>query len=260
MTNIDILAKAEIVDNAAATATAIEQLGQIQAITLEEAYQIQKASINRRLERGEKLVGLKMGFTSRAKMIQMDVDDLIWGRLTDAMLLEEGGELDMRRFIHPRIEPEIVYLIKKPLTGRVTALQAMACVEAVAPAMEVIDSRYENFQFSLEDVVADNSSSSGFVVGKWHKPDLDVSNLGMIMHFDGKPVEIGSSAAILGDPIRSLVAAARVAGEAGETIEPGWIVMAGAATAAQAITPGTHIRASVEKLGSVSITSSGEVS
>ena len=258
--NADILTKAALVDNAAASVTTIRQLSQTQAITLEEAYQIQKASINRRLERGEKLVGLKMGFTSRAKMLQMGVDDLIWGRLTDAMLLEEGGELDMRRFIHPRIEPEIAYLIKKPLTGKVTPVQAMSCVEAVAPAMEVIDSRYEHFKFSLEDVVADNSSSSGFVVGKWHKPDLDISNLGMIMQFDGKIVEIGSSAAILGDPIRSLVAAARVAGEAGETIEPGWIVMAGAATAAQAITPGTYIRALVEKLGAVSITSSGEKS
>ena len=258
--NADILTKAALVDNAAASATAIKQLSQKQAITLEEAYQIQKASINRRLERGEKLVGLKMGFTSRAKMIQMGVDDLIWGRLTDAMLLEEGGELDMRRFIHPRIEPEIAYLIKKTLAGKVTPVQAMSCVEAVAPAMEVIDSRYEHFKFSLEDVVADNSSSSGFVVGKWHKPDLDISNLGMIMQFDGKIVEIGSSAAILGDPIRSLVAAARVAAEAGETIEPGWIVMAGAATAAQAITPGTYMRTLVEKLGAVSITSSAEKS
>lgn len=258
--NADILTKAALIDNAAASVTTIRQLSQTQAITLEEAYQIQKASINRRLERGEKLVGLKMGFTSRAKMIQMGVDDLIWGRLTDAMLLEEGGELDMRRFIHPRIEPEIAYLIKKPLTGKVTPVQAMSCVEAVAPAMEVIDSRYEHFKFSLEDVVADNSSSSGFVVGKWNKPDLDISNLGMIVQFDGKIVEIGSSAAILGDPIRSLVAAARVAGEAGETIEPGWIVMAGAATAAQAITPGTYMRTLVEKLGAVSITSSGEKS
>ena len=254
---VNIAKMAEIVDSAAANAHAIKQLSDEQPLSLAEAYAIQEASINRRLERGERLIGLKVGFTSRAKMIQMGVDDLIWGRLTSEMLVEEGGQLDLARFIHPRIEPEIAYLIKKPLSGNLTPVEVMAAVEATAPAMEIIDSRYENFKFSLEDVVADNSSSSAFVVGKWHSPTLDVTNAGMVMEFNGRPVEIGSSAAILGDPIRSLVAASRLAGEAGMQIEPGWIVMAGAATAAQAVTPDTCIRTNVENLGSVSIHSNG---
>src|SRR4030095_9131994 len=102
-----------------------------------------------------------------------------------------------------------------------------SAVEAVAPAIEIIDSRYKAFKFSLTDVVADNSSSSGFVVGAWHKSDLDFSNLGIVVSFNGTPVLVGSTAAILGHPLRSLVAAARFAAEADEPPQPGWLVIAG---------------------------------
>ena len=103
-----------------------------------------------------------MGFTSRAKMVQMGVDDMIWGRLTNSMLVEDGGEIDISNYVHPRVEPEIAYLLKAPLSGPLSTAEAWNAVEAVAPAMEIIDSRYENFKFTVEDVVADNSSSSGF--------------------------------------------------------------------------------------------------
>ena len=97
----------------------------------------------------------------------------------------------------------------------------MAAVGAIAPAMEIIDSRYQNFKFALPDVIADNSSSSGFVVGDWSRPDQDFSNLGLVMEVNGRPVEIGSTAAILGNPSRSLVAAARLAGAALGRLEAG---------------------------------------
>ena len=129
---------------------------------------------------------------------------------------------------------------------------ALAAVDGVASAMEIIDSRYKNFKFSLEDVVADNASSSSFVVGPWCRPDSNLDNLGMVMEFNGRPVQIGSSAAILGHPVRSLVAAARLTSEAGEKLEAGWIVMAGGATAAEALRPGINVRNTVEGLGSVS--------
>ena len=117
--------------------------------------------------------------------------------------------------------------------------------------MEIIDSRYENFKFSLEDVVADNTSASGLVVGPWQPPDMDLDNLGMVLEFDFRPVQIGSSAAILGHPVRALVSAARLAGEAGEVLKAGWIVMAGGATAAEALRADIHVRNSVQNLGSV---------
>ena len=90
-------------------------------------------------------------------------------------------------------------------------------------------------------MVADNASSSGFVLGPWNEPGPDLSNRGMIMEFDGRPVQIGSTAAILGDPLRSLVAAARMVGRAGFRLEAGWVVMAGAATAAQPLAAGVHV-------------------
>ena len=90
-----------------------------------------------------------MGFTSRAKMQQMGVHDLIWGRLTDAMMIAEGSDEAMARFIHPRVEPEIAFILGDDLSGKVSIPEAMSCVEAIAPALEIIDSRYEKFKFSL---------------------------------------------------------------------------------------------------------------
>ncbi len=241
---------AQQLDSAASQAQAIEQLSaQGYTLSLQEAYAVQSRSVAQRKARGESQVGIKMGFTSRAKMIQMGVEDMIWGPLTDAMMIDDGGELDFSAFVHPRVEPEIAFLLKRPLSGGMTLPQVMSAVEAVAPALEIIDSRYQNFKFSLEDVVADNCSSSGFVVGAWQHCDQAIDNLGMVLEFDGRAVQIGSSAAILGNPYRSLVAAARVAGEAGVTLEAGSIVLAGASTAAEALRPGVHVRVKTEQLG-----------
>lgn len=242
---------AEIVDTAAATGTAIPQFTTQFDFAVDEAYEVQQQSIARRLDRGERLVGVKMGLTSRAKMAQVGVDQVIWGRLTDAMVVTEGEPLSIGRFVHPRVEPEVAFFLGAPLAGNVTIAEAMAAVEGVAPAAEIIDSRYENFQFALADVVADNSSSSGFVVGPWASPELDVSNLAMVLNVNGRAAQIGSSAAILGNPLRSLVEAARAAASAGMTLEPGWIVLAGGATAAEPLAVGSTYRVDVESLGSV---------
>jgi 2-oxo-3-hexenedioate decarboxylase len=247
----DINKLAEIVDEAAVAARAITQLSEKTPITVEEGYAIQAASFARRLARGEKQVGVKMGFTSRAKMVQMGISDLVWGRLSDQMLIEDGDEIDLKNYVHPRVEPELAFLLKKPLEGRVTASEAMAAVEAVAPAMEIIDSRYKNFKFSLADVVADNSSSSGFVLGSWQSPKADLTNLGMVLEFNGRPMQIGSSAAILGQPVRSLAAASRLSTDAGRRLDAGWIIMAGGATAAEALKPGIYVRNMVQELGFV---------
>ena len=246
-----LLTLARSLDLAAVKAVGIEQLSASVEITLAEAYEVQRLAIAKRAKRGERRIGLKMGFTSRAKMVQMGLSDLIWGRLTDGMLVEEGTQISLSRYVHPRVEPEIAFLMKKPLAGNVTPLQALGAVEAVAVAMEIIDSRYENFKFSLSDVVADNCSSSGLAVGAWHAPDMDFSNLGLIMSFNGAARQVGSTAGILGHPLRSLVAAARMAAEGGEALNPGDIVMAGGITAAEALVPGTWVETEMQGLGRV---------
>src|SRR6266704_1146648 len=97
----------------------------------------------------ERRAGDKPGFTSRAKMAQMGLGKVIWGRLTDAMVVADGGQAAPERFIHPRVEPEVCFLLGEPLDGTVTALSAMRALAGVAPALELIDSRYRDFKFSL---------------------------------------------------------------------------------------------------------------
>jgi len=243
---------AQALDKAAREASAIPQLTKTWSLSIEDAYAVQAAANGLRLERGEKRVGVKLGFTSRAKMAQMGVRDLVWGCLTDQMLVADGGSIDKSAYIHPRVESEVAFLLRRPLAGSVTLAEAMSSVEAVAPALEIIDSRYVDFKFSLADVIADNCSSAGFVVGAWRTPRFDYSNLGLVMEFNGRPVQIGSTAAILGHPARSLVEAARLTAAAGEQIEAGWIVMAGAVTVAEELRPGLHAQCCMEALGSVS--------
>lgn len=248
-----ITALGKTIDDAQRKAGAIAQLSARRGVnlSLDDAYRVQKAAIARRLKRGEKRSGVKMGFTSRAKAAQMGVFDLIYGRLTDAMLVADGGNYSFASGVHPRVEPEIAYLLKSPIKGRVSPAEAMTHVEAIAPALEIIDSRYKDFKFSLTDVVADNCSAAGYVLGPWCRPDADVANLGMVLEFNGRPVQIGSSAAILGHPGRALAEAGRFADETGDKIEAGFIVMAGGATAAAHLSPGTHVRLAVENLGTV---------
>jgi 2-oxo-3-hexenedioate decarboxylase len=244
---INVSAAANMLDRAQREAQPVPQFGE--DLDLDTAYSVQKALIARRLGRGERRVGMKLGFTSRAKMIQMGVDDLIWGTLTDAMLVEDGGTLDLSRFIHPRVEPEIAFLLSKQLFGLVSLEEATKAIEAVAPAMEIIDSRYANFRFSLSDVVADNSSSAALVIGPWKHSLGALNHMPMRLWFDEAIVQAGNSEAILGDPLEALVAAARLAGQHGAALMPGDIVLAGAATAAEALKPGVHVRVEADGLG-----------
>jgi len=221
------------------------------------AYRIQRELVERRLKRGERLAGLKMGLTSRAKQAQVGVDDVIWGRLTDAMRVADGGTVDVSRLIHPRIEPEVAFRLGEG--GEATA---------VAPALEVIDSRYADFRFALPDVVADNTSAARFVVGPWSPVPDQLDNLGVLLEVDGRVVQTGSTAAILGNPRRALARGLALAGAAGVLggggaprsgaggalqPEPGWVFLAGAATAAVPLRPGSHVRAVVEKLGTARV-------
>ncbi len=242
---------AALLDGAAQAARAVQPFDPEGRLPMTEAYAVQAASIARRLARGERRVGVKMGFTSRAKMLQMGLSDVIWGRLTSGMQIGDGDTVALPRYVHPRVEPEIAFVLKRPLVGDETAAQALAAVEAVAPALEIIDSRFENFRFTLPEVVADNASSSGFVLGGWHDPRQELGNLGLVMSFDGRAVHVGSTAAILGHPLRSLVAAARLSAAADEPLQAGWVVMAGGATPAEWLVPGSHVQLEMQGLGNV---------
>ncbi|MEL6865591.1 MAG: fumarylacetoacetate hydrolase family protein [Bacteroidota bacterium] len=248
---MEIKELARIVDTAAHLGQPITQLSQNHHFSEADAYAIQAASLQRRYDRGEQLIGLKMGFTSKAKMEQMGVNDLIWGRLTDAMLLANGGSLSLDRFIHPRAEPEICFLVNQPIDRELSLEETPNYVSAVAPALEIIDSRYENFKFSLEDVIADNCSSAALVLGEWQLVPSSLDQLAISLEIDGQIVHLGSSSAILGNPWASFQAATRLAAHYGQVIAKGAYIMAGAATPAVYLERGQSVAANVERLGGV---------
>ncbi len=252
MTNsIDIDKLAERLDTAAANAKATPQLSKEVQFNVDTAYAIQFASMRRRFERGQKMIGLKMGFTSKAKMEQMGVHDMIWGILTDDMLIDNNGSTSFNKYIHPRAEPEICFKVKKTINKQLTKADIPEYISGIAAAIEIIDSRYENFKFSLEDVIADNCSSTGLVLGEWHPIDQAIGDLKIELLIDDTVKQEGSSKAILGDPWESLLAATRLAAQYKWTIPAGSYIMAGAATGAEYIQPGQKVSIKVEALGAV---------
>ncbi|GII95706.1 2-keto-4-pentenoate hydratase [Sinosporangium siamense] len=248
--------RAQLLDEAARTAKAVPQPAPGTGREEDEvlaAYGVQRELVQLRLDRGDRLAGVKLGFTSEGKRRQMGVHDLILGQVTEGMAVADGADIDISGFIHPRVEPEVVYLLGRRIATVADALAPDAVV-AVAPGIEIIDSRYENFRFSLADVVADNTSAAGFAVGPWQPYDPGAWNRGVVFELDGRAVHVGSTAAILGDPRRAVVEAARLAAAVGVELEPGWLLLAGAATPAEPLVPGSHVRTEIQGLGSVSFT------
>jgi 2-oxo-3-hexenedioate decarboxylase len=237
-------------------AAAIPKLtAEVEGLSLDDAYTIQRGLIALRKLDGEKLIGMKMGLTSRAKMEQMGVHAPIYGHLTSGMVLVDGGSINHKAHCHPRIEPEIAFVLGRPLEGQVSTTEAMLAVDGVCAALEIIDSRYEKFSFTLPDVVADNASSSRFVLGSTMLPRdrVDVANLGMILKKNGRIAETGSSAAIYEHPARSLATLVGLLAERGEGLPAGAVVLAGGATAAIALAPGDVVELDVQSLGRVTM-------
>jgi 2-oxo-3-hexenedioate decarboxylase len=221
-------------------------------LTIEHAYNVQEQLVARRLSRGEQLVGMKMGLTSRAKMEQVGVHEPIFGRLTDAMRLSDGGTIVMDELIHPKIEPEIAFILGEELSGPVTPAEALRAVAGVCVALEVIDSRFRDFKFTLPDVIADNTSASRFVLGSTlvDARELNLGNLGIIFEVNGVVRETASSAAVLDNPARSLAELANMLARRGETLQSGAIILSGGATAAVELKRGDRVRAIIEDIGS----------
>ena len=245
----DVETLALLLDNALLLRREVQPLAKSHGeFDLATAYRIQESGIAMRLARGEKIIGYKMGLTSATKRAQMSLEAPIYGVLTDAMRV--SGELKVGEGIHPKIEPEIAFVTLRELTGRISRDEAFSALEAVAPAMEVLDSRFAGFKyFSLPDVVADNCSSWRFVLGPLSRP-RDVGSLRMRMSVDGKVAQEADSNAISGHPLESLV---QLVSMLPHPLPAGSIVLAGAATVAEALRPGMEISLEVEALGSISV-------
>jgi 2-oxo-3-hexenedioate decarboxylase len=226
-------------------------------LSLSDAYRIMNQGIDLRKARGERQIGLKMGLTSEAKRKQMNLDSPIYGVLTESMQLEEGASFSLKGKIHPKIEPEIAFVMRRELRGKVSAEEALQACSGVCAAMEILDSRYLNFKyFSLPDVVADNSSSSHFVLGRTvlSPQAANWAALEMSLEVNGKPAQSALSSAISGDPVNSIIELCALLDERGEALPAGSIVLAGAATQAVQLESGMKIRLSVQTLGTVTLT------
>ncbi|MFH8217750.1 2-keto-4-pentenoate hydratase [Streptomyces sp. NPDC018057] len=237
-------------DAAQRTVTDTLSLADTHTLAVEDAYAVQAALLALREGRGERVTGVKLGFTSKAKMEQMGVSEIIVGRLTDAMCVADGGEIELARFIHPKVEPEVAFRLSRDVDLDDPETDIVSCVDAVAPALEIIDSRYRDFRFTYEDVVADNTSAAGYAIGSWH-PVQDVSDRAVRLHGESREVR-GSTAAILGAPVNALHALLDMARRRHIPLRAGEVVLAGAATEAMRLEPG-RTTCEVDGLGRVGV-------
>lgn len=222
----------------------------------DDAYAIQDAIRARKVARGTHIAGLKAGLTSVAKMKQMNVEEPVFGFLCDYGAYADGGEIPFDNFIAPRIEAEIAFVTKAEIKGPGCHIgSVMQATDLVLPAVEVLDSRYENFNFDLISVVADNTSAAGFVTGGRPRKmsDLHLPTLGIVLEKNGEIVELAAGAAVLGHPAESVVMLANMLARKGESIPAGTFIMTGGVTAAVSIARGDHIAVRYQDIGSVSM-------
>ncbi len=220
------------------------------------AYAVQDETLRLRLNRGQQIVGVKLGLTSRAKQQRMNVAAPLTAWLTDAMVLPAGAPVPQERLIHPRAEPEIVFVMRERLAGPgVTAARALAAVGSVYGGVEVIDSRYRDFRFTLPDVVADNASSGCFVTGPVGllPGALDLALEACLVEVEGQIIDSATGAAVQGHPAEALALATNDLGRRGHAIEPGWIVLTGGMTDAVPVPPGAKVAIHFTHLGSVQL-------
>ncbi|CAG1017904.1 2-oxo-3-hexenedioate decarboxylase [Burkholderiaceae bacterium] len=222
----------------------------------DDAYAIQDEILRRKLSRGARLIGLKAGLTSHAKMKQMGVDTPVFGFLVDSFSVPEGTQVKTSELIHPKVEPEIAFVLKRALAGPGCHIGAvLAATDFVLPGIEVIDSRYRDFKFDLKSVVADNTSAARFVVGgRAMRPEqLDLRTLGVVMEKNGEVVSLGAGAAVLSHPAAAVAMLANHLGRRGQVIPAGAVILSGGVTEAVSVEAGDHVCLRVQNLGSVSL-------
>jgi len=243
----------DAVDNRGAV-TAITK--QIDELKIDDAYAIQAALLELHLSRGDNLAGAKLGLTSKAKQEQMGVADPVYGWVPSATVLAADGNVATGELIHPRCEPEIVFVLAEDLVGpNVTASDVLDATEKVVGGIEIIDSRYEKFSFTLPDVIADNTSAARVAIGTdgIGPREVDLASIECSFEVNGEVTGSATGAALLGDPAACVAMLANHLAKHGQKLAAGWIVMAGACTDAQPLESGTAATPSYSHLGSVQI-------
>ncbi|WP_428422744.1 2-oxopent-4-enoate hydratase [Methylibium sp.] len=225
-------------------------------MTIEDAYQVQQRMISRRLQDGDRVIGKKIGVTSRAVMNMLGVFQPDFGYLLDAMVVNEGESIDMSTLIQPKAEGEIAFVMKRDLSGPgVTNADVLAATECVMPCFEIVDSRVRDWKIKIQDTVADNASCGVFVLGDRaiDPRRIDLSTCGMVLEKNGEIVATGAGAAALGSPLNAVAWLANTLGRLGEGLAAGDIVLSGALAAMFPAQAGDNFRVSIGGLGGCSV-------
>jgi 2-oxopent-4-enoate hydratase len=226
------------------------------ALTLADAYAAQLATVGHRLAAGATVQGRKIGLTSEAMQRLLGIDTPDFGHLLSDMQITDGATVPIDQFIAPRAEIEIAFLLGGPLRGPgVTAAAVRAATTEVRAAIEIIDSRVEDWRIGLLDTVADNASSGAYVVaGSGRTLDaVDLPAIAGELRINGSVVAAGRGAAVLGDPVRAVVWLVEALAQFGEGLRPGEVVLSGACTTALPVRAGDLVEASFEGLGTASV-------
>ncbi len=221
-----------------------------------DSYEVQLRNIRRRVEAGATVVGHKVGLSSAAMQQMMGVDEPDYGHLLSDMELGSNRAVDAGRYCYPRVEVEVGFLLGAPLPGEgCTEEDVLEATEAVAPALELIDSRIADWRIGLVDTIADNASSAGFVLGAERmKPgDLDLCAIEAALSRNGEVVARGCSDAVLGNPVAAVAWLARKVAGFGVRLEAGHLVLPGSCTRAIDARPGDVFAADFSGLGSVQL-------
>jgi 2-oxopent-4-enoate/cis-2-oxohex-4-enoate hydratase len=225
-------------------------------MTIEDAYHVQQRMIARRLANGERVVGKKIGVTSKAVMNMLGVHQPDFGYLLDGMVYNEGESIEMADLIQPKAEGEIAFLLKKDLQGPgITAADVLAATEGVMACFEIVDSRIRDWKIKIQDTVADNASCGVFVLGDQlvDIADVDLALCGMVLEKNGEIVVTGAGAATMAHPVNAMVWLANTLGKLGIALKAGDIVLSGAMGAMVPVTKGDNLRMSIGGIGGCSV-------
>lgn len=200
------------------------------SLTIDDAYAISLNFLSHRLKDGEKVVGKKIGATSKAVQDMLGVHQPDFGFLTDWMQVDGSIDIDAKALISPRAEAEIAFILKDSLSGPgVTAEQVIAATEAIAPCFEIVDSRIADWKISIVDTVADNASSGVFVIGEARADPrgLDLASLHVTVTKNGEPLSEGYGHAVQGNPALAVAWLANTLGVFGVTLDAGDVILSG---------------------------------
>lgn len=226
------------------------------SLSREEAYRIQLLQIEEKVKNGAKIVGKKIGLTSKAMQDMLGVNEPDYGHILDSMMCLNGEELSLSEFVEPRVESEIAFILKKDLKGpHVTTTDVMEATDYVVPAFEIIDSRIADWNIAFEDTVADNGSSARALLGgnPVSLTEVDLTHVGMNLWKNGKQIDQAAGAAVMGNPLKAVAWLANALSDFDIPLLKGEIILSGALAKAVPVEAGDALTAEFAHLGSVHV-------